>query len=531
MQEALVSPAPTSALGKPLGASSVARARAYFASDSRRAFQTALGLLWLLDGALQFQSFMYSKGFVGVLTGMASGQPGWLASSINWAAHIAQRELTVFNTLFALTQVLIGVGLLYRRTVRPALAASFAWALVVWWFGEGFGMLFAGTASPLTGAPGAVLLYAIVGLLVWPSERPGGLVGIRGARAIWATLWLVMSYLWLLGPNSGADSTANAIMMAPAGMSAPAGAGWLNRLESSASTAAQGHGLEIALVLALVSAAIGVAVAKNWRARPFLALAIVLSLGYWVIGQGFGGILYTGSATDPNAGPVFVLLALVLYSLTPGRAPRPAALLTPLLAVVSAAVVVAAAATAAQTPAPRAQPVAYGSPFDGEAISPPVSAPPISLRNYVGVPVNLSQYQGQAVLLTFVYSHCETVCAQITSELGQALTAMPPTERHRVQIIAVSVDPRGDTPASIAAFLRRSGIRRTARMQYLIGSVTRLRPIWREWGLSGGASAGQILNPDAAVYGISAAGEVMTSYSEFFTPQQIIHDAKRLEVL
>ena len=42
--------------------SSLQRARSYFASDSRRTVQTVLGLLWLLDGALQFQSFMYSKG-------------------------------------------------------------------------------------------------------------------------------------------------------------------------------------------------------------------------------------------------------------------------------------------------------------------------------------------------------------------------------------------------------------------------------------------------------------------------------------
>ena len=73
------------------------------------------------------------------------------------------------------------MGLLYRPTVKLALAVSFAWVLVVWWFGEGFGMLFMNMANPLTGAPGAVLLYAIVGLLVWPNGRPGGLLGVRGA--------------------------------------------------------------------------------------------------------------------------------------------------------------------------------------------------------------------------------------------------------------------------------------------------------------------------------------------------------------
>src|ERR1700758_2101442 len=83
----------------------LSRLRLYFASDTRRALQTALGLLWLLDGALQFQSFMYSKGFIGVLTDMASGQPHWLNSSINWAANIAAKNLTLFNTLFALTPV------------------------------------------------------------------------------------------------------------------------------------------------------------------------------------------------------------------------------------------------------------------------------------------------------------------------------------------------------------------------------------------------------------------------------------------
>jgi len=166
----------------------------------------------------------------------------------------------------------------------------------------------AGTANPLTGAPGAVLLYAIIGLLVWPGERTGGLLGARGARAVWATLWLVMAWSWLLAPNSSANATTNAIMSAPGGE-------WLHSLQSSVASGAEGHGLVIALVLALPSAAIGVAVATNWRPVPFLALAIVLNVGYWVIGQGFGGIFYTNSATDPNAGPLFVLLTLVMLSL------------------------------------------------------------------------------------------------------------------------------------------------------------------------------------------------------------------------
>lgn len=286
------------------------RGRRYFASDSQRTFQTVLGVIWLLDGALQFQPFMYGKGFIHVLAGLESGQPHWLAASIGWGAHVYASPTFLFNTLAALIQVLIGLGLLCRRTVKPAIAVSVAWAVAVWWTGEGFGMLFAGSANPLTGAPGAVVLYAIIAVIVWPNNaRPGGLLGIRGARAAWAALWLVMAWAWLLPANSGANATANAIRSAPGG-------GWLHSLQSSVASGATGLGAAIAIVLAVVSAAIGVAVANDWRSRPVVALAIALNIAYWVIGQGFGGVFYTNSATDLNSGPLFVLLALVLLSLS-----------------------------------------------------------------------------------------------------------------------------------------------------------------------------------------------------------------------
>ena len=66
----------TSAPGYAPGARLPARARAYFASDSKRVLQTVLGLIWLLDGGLQFQSFMYWHGFIEMLTGLTTGQPG-----------------------------------------------------------------------------------------------------------------------------------------------------------------------------------------------------------------------------------------------------------------------------------------------------------------------------------------------------------------------------------------------------------------------------------------------------------------------
>jgi hypothetical protein len=293
-------------------------ARIYFASDIARSLQTALALFWLLDGGLQFQSFMYSKGFIQMLTGMAGGQPSWLASSLTWSAHTAGHNLTVFNTLFALVQVGIGLGLLYRPTARVALLGSIVWSLLVWWFGEAFGMMFMSMASPLTGAPGAVSLYGLMAFIAWPNGRPGGVLGIRGAKITWAILWVLMAWLWLEAPSSNPNAITDAINAAPSGMS------WLSTVQNWAASAASGLGVPIALVAGALSLTIGLGVALDWHARSLLKVSVVLSLIYWVLGQGFGGIVQ-GGATDPNSAPLFVLLACVLYSLlNEERAEQPA---------------------------------------------------------------------------------------------------------------------------------------------------------------------------------------------------------------
>ena len=145
---------PTQARSVARGAPSSAGVRAYFFSDTTRSVQTVLGLIWLLDGALQFQSFMYGNGFIAMLKGMTSGQPCWLSSSINWAANTLHHHQVLLNTLFALVQVAIGLGILYKPTVKARSRSRSLWAFIVWWFGEAFGMLFMNMATPLTGAPG-----------------------------------------------------------------------------------------------------------------------------------------------------------------------------------------------------------------------------------------------------------------------------------------------------------------------------------------------------------------------------------------
>src|SRR5436309_12313929 len=156
-------------------------------------------------------------------------------------------------------------------------------------------------------------------------------------------------------------------------------------------------------------------------------------------------------------------------------------LLLGLLAILAVAGV-AVALTIGGSSASQAPSKLASSEFHAEGVlSPPRPAPALALRNYLGQPVNIAAYRGKAVLVTFLYTHCPDICPLITSNLRVAQNLMGAAKASRAQIIAVSVDPRGDTPKAIAAFLARHEM--TGRMQYLIGSGAELARAWRAWGV------------------------------------------------
>jgi protein SCO1/2 len=165
--------------------------------------------------------------------------------------------------------------------------------------------------------------------------------------------------------------------------------------------------------------------------------------------------------------------------------------------------------------------------FRGATLTPIKAAPPISLRNYEGKRVTLSQYRGKAVLVTFLYVHCPDVCPAIASALRVVHQQLGP-EASKVQVIAVSVDPRGDKPSSVARFLSQRGM--TGKMQYLIGSSSQLVPVWKEWnvGSQQDASNPEFVAHTALVYGVSGSGKLMTIYPSNFKPADIEHDVPKL---
>jgi hypothetical protein len=296
----------------------------------QRALQITLGLFWLLDAGLQFQPFMFGNRFTTtILLPNAQGQPaviGWIITNVS---HFIGPHVAVWNTLFALIQLAIGGGLLFRRTVRSALVISFFWVAGVWFFGEGLGMIFTGAASALTGAPGSVLMYGLLGLMAWP-RRPSAAgtapVGIASSAAgqgiggavtpllAWSGYWSLAALLFVLPDNRTTTSVSSAIT----GMS-PGEPGAYSHFLTHLGNHFGAVGVQTTWVLAVASLVIGWGPLLVRRPHLFLAGGALLSVLFWVSAQGLGGI-FTGSGTDPNTGPLVIVMALAMIPATVAEA-------------------------------------------------------------------------------------------------------------------------------------------------------------------------------------------------------------------
>jgi protein SCO1/2 len=191
-----------------------------------------------------------------------------------------------------------------------------------------------------------------------------------------------------------------------------------------------------------------------------------------------------------------------------------------------AALLVAAASGCGGTSSHEAT-AGSGHGLQGLVVTPPKPAPALALRDYTGEPVSLAALRGKAVLVTFVYTHCPDVCPLMISNLANAQRQLG-TAASAVRILAVTVDPRGDTPAAVRKFLLdRDAI---GRIQYLLGSDRQLRRTWTAWDVAVQQGAGKqpVAGHSAIVYGITASGRMAVVYPSNFTPAQVVHDVPLL---
>ena len=241
--------------------------------------------------------------------------------------HHAHRELRGTrrrggNTFFALVQLFIGVGLLFRRTVRPALAVSFSWALGVWVIGEGLGWSSPARPAPSPAPPAPCSSTRCSGSWPGPGHSGAGrldrpprrrrLFGRRPGHRPHGHATGRVGRLLVVGrravpPARQPDRTSTQIRHRRHGLGAP---GWYAHFLTNLANLFSTTGTQTAWILALVSVS---SASAHCGPPPRLVPPRRLTVRLPALDVRAGPRRQRlHGRTDPNTGPLMILLAAAM---------------------------------------------------------------------------------------------------------------------------------------------------------------------------------------------------------------------------
>jgi protein SCO1 len=199
-------------------------------------------------------------------------------------------------------------------------------------------------------------------------------------------------------------------------------------------------------------------------------------------------------------------------------------------AVAVAASVLAVMSWAADGKSPAApQTVAAGqrdnTAFRGAVIPAGKTAPDFTLRTEDGTHLRLSSERGRLVLITFLYTQCRDVCPLIAIGLDSIVRNLGKDARS-VTILAISVDPKGDTPRAVRAYIRSHRLGR--EFHWLIGARTQLYPVWRAYNVGVSGENTDTVAHTAPVLLLDRRGRPRVYYQQPMSRRAIGHDLRVL---
>jgi cytochrome oxidase Cu insertion factor (SCO1/SenC/PrrC family) len=522
----------------------------------RTVLRNFFGVLWIIDGLLQYQPQMPLGFASGVLRGGAESSPSWVRSLVDGAASIWDRQPIVLATAVIWVQIGIGVWLLVARRGRLSQlggVASVIWALIIWVV-SGFGGIFAPGASLVIGQPGASLLYAGAGLLIaaplgwW--QRP---TLLTTSRRVLGAFLIAMSVLqafpgrgmWT-GLRDGEVVNPIALMAADmASVNQPAFTAWAVRSFGDLTAHAP---------LLVNGFFVGAFAVTGWllfstdaaRLRRARVLGLGASAIAWVLVENLG--LFGGLSTDPNT---MVPLMGLLWSLTarehvtagthevtevPGqRAAPPAshptgAMAFPRLALSVSSVVAVSIIAIGVIPMTTAWASGTTDPLLAESLNEPpqsvnFAALPFHLKDHDGRLVTMESFANKTVVLTFLDPVCLNDCPEIASEFA-VTNELLGARSNDVAFVAVVANPTYTSEAVVRAFNRQQHLETQANWHFLTGSVSELERLWAYYAVSTtNAPGGSMTLHSDLTYLINGRGRVRTIVNATPGDTGVLHDS------
>jgi cytochrome oxidase Cu insertion factor (SCO1/SenC/PrrC family) len=152
-------------------------------------------------------------------------------------------------------------------------------------------------------------------------------------------------------------------------------------------------------------------------------------------------------------------------------------------------------------------------------------APLFTLHNVLGGSTSLSSTSGRPTLIAFLDSRCKTLCPVIGGQIGDIQRSLPSAARPRV--LVVSVDPAGDTPASVRTALRHWHA--APGWQWLSGTGPQLAKVWRAYGIDVRVTKAGDIAHGAAIYLVDKRGYERAGYLAPLLPNFVALDIRRVE--
>ncbi|MBN3753573.1 redoxin domain-containing protein [Paraburkholderia sp. Tr-20389] len=143
--------------------------------------------------------------------------------------------------------------------------------------------------------------------------------------------------------------------------------------------------------------------------------------------------------------------------------------------------------------------------------------PPVTLVRDDGKSVSLADElnDGRPVVLTFIYTSCTTICPMVTQTFEQ-LQEQLGSERDKVHIVSISIDPEQDTPARLKSYAERFGA--GPEWQYYTGTVDASVAAQRAFNVY----RGDKMNHTAVAFLRAAPGKPWLRLDGLATPDELL---------
>ena len=164
-------------------------------------------------------------------------------------------------------------------------------------------------------------------------------------------------------------------------------------------------------------------------------------------------------------------------------------------------------------------------PATGVRIPADAPAAEFALRDQNGRLVRLSALHGRLVFISFLYTHCTDVCPLIATSLDDAVRQLGHAGRD-VTVLAVSVDPAGDTPADVRTFMRERHL--GPEFHWLLGTRAQLAPVWQGYNILVEQRTPEQVAHASPVFLLDRNGRPRMFYEQPRGSRAFVHDARML---